>query len=477
MMTNSDVKALEAERGYQAGIGTEFVGNGTETTYVAESLEPNPDLRGIEAIRTWDTMSRTDDQVGSAVRALRTPALSAKWDLEASEDVSADVVEFVRRNIGLPSPDNPRNRREHQGIVFKDHLAQAFKSAIFGYYAFEQVYEYSNPAKGGDGYVHLKKLGPRDPTTIERIEIAADGGLSAIVQMPPVRTGRVETIPEPRRITVEKLVFYCLNRDGADWYGTSVLRQAYRPWFIKDRLERLDMQISERNGMGVPVGYAGTGASVDELRHELSRLRAGASSFLVVPHGTEVKLMGVSGSTVDLLPKIQYYSQQISKSLAQGFQDLGHDAGARSLGETFLEVALRASQEIADMIADTFTEHVIRDLVWMNFGDDTPYPVLTPGDIVATGKTDPSVFSDLVSAKLLTPDDKLEEFLRGRYGLPEADTSTAREVAQVATPTSGTNTQGNAPVLGLSDNSDTIGRLEKIAEQIYGDNNGQGSSY
>ena len=137
------------------------------------------------------------------------------------------------------------------------------------------------------------------------------------------------------------------------------------------------------------------------------------------PEGVDFKLVGVSGSTVDPLPQIKHYSQQISKALAQGFQDHGHDSGARSLGETFLKVALRASQEIADLIADTFTEHVIRDLVELNFGEGTPYPVLSPGDIVANGDTDSAVLVDLAGAGLLTPDQGLEKHLRAQHGLPE----------------------------------------------------------
>ena len=419
MTTTSERKALEREKGYQSGVGRVWGFGRDGDRFVAESLEPNPDLRGLEAVRVWDEMSRTDDQVGSAARALRTPVTSAGWALTHTDDVAPDVVEFVRRHIGLPKAGESRARREHQGIVFSEHLAQAFKAALFGHYVFEQVYAYSDPRFGGDGYLHLRKLAPRHPTTIEEIEVGEDGGLKAVRQTAPALDAARGGIPQARRIPVESLVFYCVGRDGADWYGTSVLRQAYRPWFFKDRLERIGVQIVERNGMGVPVATVGRDVDHGMVDEALANFRAGATAYAKFPEGVDFKLVGVSGSTVDPLPQIKHYSQQISKALAQGFQDLGHDSGARSLGETFLKVALRASQEIADLIADTFTEHVIRDLVELNFGEGTPYPVLSPGDIVANGDTDSAVLVDLAGAGLLTPDQGLEKHLRAQHGLPE----------------------------------------------------------
>ena len=121
-------------------------------------------------------------------------------------------------------------------------------------------------------------------------------------------------------------------------------------------------------------------------------------------------------------------------------------------------MALRASQEIADLIADTFTEHVIRDLVELNFGEGTPYPVLSPGDIVANGDTDSAVLVDLAGAGLITPDQGLEKHLRAQHGLPELDPTTTRTTqGETTTP----------PVLGLSEGTD-LDRLEALTERLAG---------
>lgn len=460
MTTTSERKALEAEKGYQDGVQPVW-GFGQESNrYVSESLEPNPDLRGLEAVRTWDEMSRTDDQVGSALRALRTPVTSAEWALTNTDDVDPAVVEFVRTNIGLPKAGESRGRRNRQGIVFSEHLADAFKAAIFGHAVFEQVYKY-NPA---DGRLWLRKLGPRSQTTIEEITVGPDGGLAGIRQAPPSLASFRGGIPQPVKIPVEHLVFYCVGKDGADWHGTSVLRQAYRPWFFKDRLERIGVQIVERNGMGIPVAYAAPGADQAKLESALGNLRAGASSYVIVPEGCKIELMGVSGSTVDPLPQTREYRIQIGKALAQGFKDLGHDAGARSLGEVMLEDALRASQEVADLIADTFTEHVIRDLVELNFGEGTPYPTLSPGDIVTGRAVDDAVLVDLTTAGLLTPDEPLEAYLRKKKGLPEADPETARHSGLQPITVKPAEEIAPQNVVGLSESDRQMRLLEAIKE-------------
>ena len=455
MTTSTERKALENERGYQNGIQPVWGFGSERPRYVSESIDPNPDLRGLEAVRTWDEMSRTDDQVGSALRALRTPVTSADWALTSTEDVDPGVLEFVRTNIGLPKPGESRGRRNREGIVFSEHLADAFKAAIFGHAVFEQVYKY-NPA---DGRLWLRKLGPRSQTTIEEITVGRDGGLEAIRQAPESLASHRGGIPKPVVIPVEHLVFYCVGKEGGDWHGTSVLRQAYRPWFFKDRYERLAAQIVERNGMGVPIGYAEPGVDRKELEKALSNLRAGASSYVMAPAGTKIELMGVSGSTVDPLPHIKQCREQISKALAQGFQDLGHDSGARSLGEVFLETALRASQEVADLIADTFTEHVIRDLVELNFGEGTPYPTLSPGDIVAGRNQDDTVLVELANAGLLTADAPLEAYLRKKKGLPELDEATAR--------TPEPEPAGRFPEVGLSESeTDKQMRLAEMLREL-----------
>ena len=91
----------------------------------------------------------------------------------------------------------------------------------------------------------------------------------------------------------------------------------------------------------------------------------------------------------------------------------------------------------------------------LNFGEGTPYPVLSPGDIVANGDTDSAVLVDLAGAGLITPDQGLEKHLRAQHGLPELDPTTTRTTqGETTTP----------PVLGLSEGTETDKQLELVRE-------------
>lgn len=417
---------LETEHGHPAGMAVAPWSwfQSTPSGYVVDPLENNPDLRFPESVAIYEQMARTDPQVSANLRAMKQPVLNANWGLEG-QDVRPEVMDHVRKNLGMAIEGEPRRRRRRQGVVLGDHLRDVLSCLVHGFAVYEQVYAY-DPA---DRRLHLRKLAPRPQRTIRDIYVAKDGGLVAITQEPAPTRNLADKL-KPVTIPVERLVWYVLEKEGADFTGTSVLRSAYKPWLLKDRTERLAAQIIERNGMGVPViTHDGDQEGAERIGRQF---RAGAEAYAAVPSTMKLELLGVSGSTVDPLPFIKRQDEQISKSMLAMFLDLGHDAGARSLGDNFVEMFLVACQAVADQVADVVTEHVIRDLVEHNFGADAAYPVLTPGDLLAARGLDVDGLKSLADARLLTPDSKLEDALRTRHGLPQADPATATPQAPVA---------------------------------------------
>ncbi|MFT4471902.1 DUF935 family protein [Arthrobacter sulfonylureivorans] len=406
------------ELGQPGGVRRVVRGYGRPDEYVAEPLELNRELAFPASIPIYDTMRSQDGHIGSLMQAITLPIVGARWDLDA-DGVDKEVVALVRTELGLPEPGKALSRRRRQGIVLTEHIEQVTETMLWaGFAPFEQVYEVAPPRKGQeelglDEIVHLRKLAPRLPRTIERIIVGRDGGLEAIWQTSL-------DFNDPIEISVNDLVFYVNKKEGADWSGRSLLRQAYKHWMIKDIFLRLDAQAAERNSMGIPTFTYSDEAHQELCERLASEVRAGEKAGLALPHGVTFKLEGVSGSTVDLTPKIEYHDREIARTALAMFLDLGHDNGARSLGETFLDVFLSSVQSMAQRIADTVTEHVIRDLVEFNFGPDAEYPALTPGDIRANQGASPEILTQLANAGLITPDGKLEDHLRERYGLPKA---------------------------------------------------------
>lgn len=408
------------EIGSPGGVQPLHRGRGRVTAHQVEPLERNKELSFPESIPVYDRMRSQDGHVGSVLSAITLPVQRADWQLAG--DVRPEVEELVRESLGLPAPGEARARRSSNGVSWKEHVTQAAETMLWaGFMCFEQVYRV-DPATGA---VHLRKLAPRLPRTISHIETAKDGGLKAVHQMPAWFPG--QTSLEMNRITVDRLVMYVNRKEGADWSGRSILRTAYKHWLIKDVLMRLDAQAAERNSMGIPVVSYTDESQRDTATTISENIRAGETAGVALPAGMELQILGVTGSTVDLIPRVRYHDQEIARSSLAMFLDVtSSENGSRALVEPVLDVFLDSVQAFADSIAETATEHIVRDLVRLNFGDDEPYPELTAGDLKASRGIATDSLKALIEAGVIQPDDKLEEHQRTKYGLPEADEDTVR---------------------------------------------------
>lgn len=415
-MTVAD--APRAELGHPGGIAPTFGGLGTG--FYVDGLEANADLRFPASSVIYDRMRNEDGQVASVARAITYPILNAKRRL-AGDDVRPEVLRFVEAELGL-NIEPGRARRRRQGIVLREHLREALLSLWFGFMPFEQVYDVGPAAPGledpeqpGRLYAHLRKLAPRFPRTLMEVRVGRDGGLAGIVQAPAYG---VNTDPRGVLIPVDRLVMYVNDREGADWTGRSLLRSAYKHWLIKDALIRLGAQIVERNGMGIPiVEYDDPSLKAEALALAKS-LRAGAEAGGAMRKGLRVNIVGVQGSTADELPRVKYHDEAIGRSLLAMFLNLGHDNGARALGATFVDYFLLAVNSIIGNLDETVTEHIIRDLVELNYGPDEPYPTLVTDDLTAEATPTAEALKALADAGLITHDRELEQDVRRRYRLP-----------------------------------------------------------
>lgn len=214
----------------------------------------------------------------------------------------------------------------------------------------------------------------------------------------------------------------------------SILRTSYKDWLVKDQLVRTNAQAIERNGMGVPVVTISDESQREEAARFVQEFRAGASAGGVLPAGCTLALVAPSGSPKDALPSIHMHNQEISQASLAMFLNLGHDVGARSLGETFVDVFTQSLQSLADWFAATATEHIIRDLVVHAFGPDVPYPILTAGDLSEQRVITAADLQLLVGAGAVTVDGELEAYVRKVNGLPVKPVNTPAEIAAWSPP-------------------------------------------
>lgn len=402
--------------------------------WAAAGWEDNPDLMFPWSVHIYDRMRRTDTQIGSLLRAVTLPIRSASWDLDDT-GVDPAIAAFVADELNLDA-----GMHQPGGLNWPDHLREALLALAWGFAPFETVYEIGpSRTPGAPAQVaHLKGLYSRPPRTLVELRVTREGDLAGVVQvapgMDPVLYAGHMAAPSNEYARTQplgggdiwiprsRLAFYCLDREGADWTGTSLLRGAYKDWFLKEQALRHAGQGVERNSMGLPVvGYDQDSDRAMAL-DIATAARAGATAGIAIPRDRmEFALVGVTGQTVDPMPLIRYHDQAMTRAALAMFLDLGHDNGARSLGDTFVDFFTLSLRSVSDWIAVTATKEIIRPLVDVNFGPGLAIPMLRCEQITAGHPATSTALKELVDAGIVTPDAELEGYVRRAHGLPQPE--------------------------------------------------------
>jgi len=401
-----------------------------------------PELMDRRGLRTYYDMKRADGTVRGALRLLKTPVMAARWFIEPATDSTIDqnIADFVEKNL-MQDLNVPWSR------IIEDSLLMC----EYGYMPFEKVYE------NVGGRTKLVKLAPRHPMDIQEWIWDDFGGPEGFIMDPampallnkqygqpfpaygpfaPTNTGRAQ--PEEVFIPINKLVVFVLEQEAGDLRGVSILRSAYKHYYYKDTMYKIDAIQKERHGIGVPIIKLPPGFSVGDrkLAEDLGRnLRTNERAHIVVPSNWEVMFAKLEGQPVDCMRSIEHHDMKIKSNILAPFMD------EANVNPDSLDVYYKATRYIASTVCDTFNHYVIPQLVDYNFSRGG-YPMLRVrriGEEEALRTTSFAV-RNFVGANIIQPDDELEKFVRSELDLPPKDKDTVREVQ---TPQAG----GNAPAV------------------------------
>lgn len=388
-----------------------------------EMFEQVPDLQWPQSVRTFTRMEREDSRVSSLLAAIGLPIRRTPWRI-AQGGASDEVTAFVAQNLGLPidgAGDEPLSTRTRGRFSFSQHLMWALTVNQYGHAVFEQVYRTDE-----DGMIWLHKLAPRPQRTISQWNVAESGALLSIQQWAPTTGGPVlyagAASGTPSEIPVDRLVVYTRDMEPGFWIGRSLLRPSFKHWLLKDELIRIQATAIRRNGMGVPVATGAPGATdadLEKLRQMASAYRGGESAGAALPFEAKLELLGVAGNMPDTARAIEYHDQMIAIAGLAHFLNLS-GGGSYALASVQADMFVQAVQTHAEQIRDTFTAHVIEDLVDVNFGPDEPAPRLIFDAIGSQQDATAAALQVLVQAGILTPDVLVEQTVRQRMGLPSS---------------------------------------------------------
>jgi hypothetical protein len=376
------------------------------------------DTEWVDAFRfptTFETVDRmrTDPQCAGLEVASTLPIRRYRYSIKPC-DARDEVAQKLAEDVGLPilgeKPKRPLRTRDR--FSFDDHARHALLARLYGLMPCEQV---GRADETTNWLWRLRKLAPRMPQTLQEIKVAKDGGLVSIKQ----GLGR-----DSKPIPVNRLVYYCWDREGGNWYGRSAFRPLYGAWRAKRDLIGIDVTKHRRNGMGVPHAEATspdvTQAQLDAAVKVGAAWRTGEHGAAGSPYGIRMRLLGVEGTLPDTLASIRYHDQQMARAWGQMFAELGStEHGSRALGAELGDFFSLAQEAIADWFCGVFNAHVIEDWVDWNYGEDEPAPQL----VYERDESPELAIADLglmVERGLIVVDDELRTYLRERYDLPDA---------------------------------------------------------
>jgi len=355
----------------------------------------------------YDKM-RNDGQVRAALTVIKLPILNADWKIESASDSAQDreIAEFIEADLMMGMT-----------ISWTDYLRQALLMLDYGSMPFEKVWRL-----GDDGKVHLRKLAPRLPRTVQFWLTDDTGGLAGIRQVAPPNFS-------PTEIPVEKLLVFINDLEGSNFRGVSILRSAYKHHYYKDNLYRVQAIALEKRSLGVDVGTLQGEAISSEGKTNMERalmtLHAHEKQFFLEVEGqTKYRLEGLPrGGVMDPLDAIEHHDLRIVRSMIAEFVAMGAGStGSLAMHRDKTSYLLLALGGHCNNICDTHNKHLIQQWVDYNWPGVSKYPRLCYSRLE---QRDVAVFAEavfkLTQSGALTPDETLEEEARSLLSLPERE--------------------------------------------------------
>lgn len=402
-------------------------------------LENIPALQHPESVRTYAAM-RHETQLGAIIRTYLLGLERGRWTVNG-EGCRDEVTARIAADFGLPikgytEPDaddpghvgspldvamRPSGARRRK-FSWAKHLPTAVKLSLsYGHAPFAQQW-----MLGDDGKFQLYMVQERMPQTITGLKFNTDGTLKAAVQSPLIGAKSVPVLTTGNA----QLVWYAREREGSNYYGESLLRDAYSPWLIKEQVMRIWPTSHRRNGIGVwqitaPPGA--TGEQVAQAQRIASTTRASENAGIGLPAGFTAELKGMTGSLPNHAELVTYLDRLMTRNTLTSILDMATaERGNRSLGETVMQLMVYAQEAEAARIALDATEQMVIPLVNANFGEDEPAPCIDVEDVGIDDQLTAQDLNWLFEYGGINPDDKLEEDIRKRKHLPPIDHATRR---------------------------------------------------
>lgn len=395
--------------------------------YINEEFLQN--LQGVKGFKIYREMRDNDPVIGAMLYAIDKVISRLEWHVEGDDE---RTTEFVQECL------------DDMSDSWDATLQNILSMLVYGWSFHEVVYKQRRGQTGdprtasrySDNKIGWRKWPVRAQETLQEWMIDGHGGIQGMIQMDP-SGGGLSHIPIDKALLFRTTTF----RNNPEGY--SLLRNAYRPWFYKRRIEEIEAIGIERDLAGLPMAYvppeylsstatASQKAVLESITNIVQNVKRNEQEGIVFPaaydeQGNRVfdlTLLSASGGRqFDTGAVIQRYDQRIAMSLLSDFLLLGSDrVGSFALGTAKIDLWTLAVDSIAKSIAEVVNQHAIPRLLKLNAMRVDRLPYLTYGQVSSIDLGDVADFvSKLATAGVLLPDTGLEDHLRSLADLPERE--------------------------------------------------------
>jgi hypothetical protein len=405
-----------------------------------------PQLAGREAARVYREMLDNSSVVGSIMFAINATLRKIEWRVEPGND-SPDgqyQAEFI---------EGCMNDMSH---TWSDFVQESLSMLGYGFAPHELVYKRSRGRRPGngqdgrelprsqfdDGMIRWRRMPLRGQDTILKWFFGDNGEILGMTQQP--WTGPIVDIP------IEKMVLFRASVHKGNPEGRSILRTAYRSYYLGKRMEELESILFERMG-GIPVvsvpkqlldlaaeGDVEATKQVETWKRIATNVRVDEQMGLIIPSDLQetggtgagapaykfelVTPAGGRGQAVDSDKAITRYNVNMLSSILADFIQLGHESrGTQALAVSKTDMFFQAMDGFLGANADVLNRHGIPRLCDLNGLDPEGNPNIKPD---MPQRLDLDTLSNFIlrlqqAGMPLFPNDTLQEFILDAAGMPD----------------------------------------------------------
>ena len=392
-------------------------------------------LQGRKAVQIYREMADNDPIIGALLFAVDRLLREVTWRVEAPSDDAGgrEAAEFL---------ESCMNDMSH---TWDDFISEVLTMLPYGWAYHEIVYKKrigpwekdgSKRSNHTDGKIGWRKMPLRAQETLLRWVFDEKGGIEALVQLAP-------PLYQTTVIPIDKSLLFRLNAVKNNPEGRSFLRNAYRPWYMKKRLEEIEGIGVERDLAGLPVAKVpahmlkaapGTADAkmVDAFRKMVRSVRRDEQEGVILPaeYDPDTKqpmydfqlMTSGGGRQFDTNEIIERYEQRMLMSVLADFILVGHEGTGSYAMHTDKSGLFRTSiNSISRAIADVLNRYAVPRLFQINGWKLDELPKIVPNDVDPPDLTQLGQFMGQMAQAGVQwfPDAELEKFIREAARLPE----------------------------------------------------------